>query len=78
MKKVARNEKRRRATRGKPQFQQLDLTDAFGVSREVTRGRLTRKRRRGRKVRRKKVRSHSHIRLPLEVEKLLPVHNISW
>ena len=53
----------------------LDFTDAKGISREVTREwhakRVT-------KVREKKVRAHSHLRLPHEKQTLLPVHNISW
>ena len=39
---------------------------------------MSHKRRRGNKVRGKKVRAHSRVRLPLEIVTLLPVHNISW
>ena len=39
--------------------------------------RVARKRRRGSQVR-GEVRAHSQVRLPLEIETLLPVHNISW
>ena len=48
--------------------------------REVERShvRVARERRRGSNVRAKKVRAHSRVRLPLEMERLLPVHNISW
>ena len=38
--------------------------------------RVSRQRRRGSKVRGKKVGAHSHVRLSLEIESLLPVHDI--
>ena len=54
----------------------MDLTDASGISKEVRRE-WHATRRGGRKVRGKKVRVHSQVRLPLVIETLLPVHNIS-
>ena len=45
---------------------------------ERTNTRVARERRRGSKVREKKMRAHLHVCLPLEIETFLPVHNISW